>query len=182
MLQRLVGRTGSAHLTLHGREQAKAAAEYLARFHIDRIVTSPQGRATETAEILSNILTLPMETHPGFDELDFGIWSGIAFSDLEQLPEWKTFNLSRSLMRPPEGESLRDGQARAITTLFELHSSSPENTFAIVTHADIIRSVFAFFSGTPLDLFLRFSVAPASVSILTLSNSFARIECLNRTG
>jgi broad specificity phosphatase PhoE len=181
MRQALVGRSGSAALTLHGREQVKATAEYLARFHVDRLVSSPQPRALETARILTGILTVPAETHAGFDELDFGRWSGMAFGDLNQLPEWQTFNLCRSLMAAPEGESLREAQTRALTAILELHATSLGKTFAVVTHADIIRSVFAFFSGSPLDLFLRFSIAPASVSILTVSDSFAQIECLNRT-
>jgi len=180
--ERLAGRTPGIGLTPRGREQAKSTAEYLARFRIDRIVTSPQQRTRETAVILAESLHVPVEPHDDFDELDFGVWAGLTFSDLDEKPEWKTFNSLRSLTAAPGGESLSDAQTRSIRALLELHSSSKGSCSVVVTHADVIRSLVAFLSGTPLDLFLRFIIDPASVSIIHLSDMAVQIRCLNRTG
>lgn len=182
MHERLAGRTGGIGLTPRGREQAECTAEYLARFQVNRVLASPQQRARETASILAAALHLSVEPHLDFDELDFGGWTGLPFADLDKLPEWKTFNSLRSLTASPGGESLRDAQARTIGALLKLHSAPHESNFVIVTHADIIRSALAYFSGTPLDLFLRFTIDPASVSIIHFSDAAIQIRCLNRTG
>jgi probable phosphoglycerate mutase len=44
----------------------------------------------------------------------------------------------------------------------------PKDTIAGVTHADIIKAVAAHHLGTPLDLFQRIGVAPASVTIIDI--------------
>lgn len=181
MHEHLVGRTPNIGLTPRGRGQAKNTAEYLSRFAVSRIITSPQQRARETAAILAAARQLPVEPHTGFDELDFGTWTGLTFADLEKLPEWKTFNSLRSLTPAPGGESLYGVQTRTLRALLDLHASSKESIFAIVTHADVIRSAIAYFSGTPIDLFLRFIIDPASASIVQISEATVQILCLNRT-
>lgn len=51
-------------LSALGREQARAAAEYLARFPIKNIVSSPQERAAETARIIQERLGAPLSFSP----------------------------------------------------------------------------------------------------------------------
>jgi broad specificity phosphatase PhoE len=180
MRERLVGRTPGIGLTILGRTQAEAAARSLAAFPVKSILASPQQRARETAGILGTALRVAVESHHDLDELDFGDWTGLRFTDLQNIPEWKTFNSLRSLTRPPGGESLRDAQTRAVRAMLLLHSASQGSTFIVVTHADIIRAVLTYFSGTPLDLFLRFAIDPASATILQFSDTDVQILCVNR--
>lgn len=181
MHERLAGRSIGIALTPRGCEQARNTAEYLTRLPVNRIITSPQQRARETAAILAESLQTPIETHPAFDELDFGEWTGLKFADLADRSDWKTFNSLRSVTKAPGGESLQEAQTRAIRGVLNFHSSSKGSVFAIVTHADIIRSVIAYFTGAALDLFLRFVVDPASVSIVQIADTTVQIACLNRT-
>jgi broad specificity phosphatase PhoE len=181
MHDRLVGRTPGIGLTPCGQTQANAAVAYLAGFPVTKIVVSPQQRARETAAIFASNLHVPVESHPDLDELDFGNWTGLRFADLAKLPEWKTFNSLRSLTRAPGGESLREAQTRVLRALLELHSSRNDSTFIIVTHADIIRSALSYLSGAPLDLFLRFSIDPASITTIQFSYAAVQILCVNRT-
>jgi probable phosphoglycerate mutase len=131
--------------------------------------------------LIASILDVRVESHSELDELDFGDWTALGFADLQNVPEWKLFNSLRSLRRPPGGESLREAQTRVIHAVLELHSASPGSTFVLVTHADIIRAALAYFSGTPLDLFLRFAIDPASETIIQMSNADVQILCVNRT-
>lgn len=181
MRERLAGRAPGIGLTLQGKAQANAAARHLASFPVTRILSSPQQRARETAELIAAILDVQVESHSELDELDFGDWTGLGFADLQNVPEWKLFNSLRSLRRAPGGESLREAQTRVIHAVLELHSVYPGNTFVLVTHADIIRAALAYFSGTPLDLFLRFAIDPASETIIQMSNANVQILCVNRT-
>lgn len=181
MRERLVGRAPGIGLTPEGKTQADAAAQSLASFPVARILSSPQPRARETAELIGSILHVSVESHPDLDEFDFGDWTGMGFAHLENVPEWKLFNSRRSLTRAPGGESLRDVQTRVLRAVLALHSASQGNTFILVTHADVIRAALTYFSGTALDLFLRFAIDPASWTIVQMSNADVQILCVNRT-
>ncbi len=72
-------------------------------------------------------------------------------------------------MRFPEGETIRAAQLRAVEAVEHLVARHPRRLVAAVTHADVIKTVVAFYVGQPLDLFQRLHVSPASVTILQLS-------------
>ncbi|MCK1709291.1 MULTISPECIES: histidine phosphatase family protein [unclassified Bradyrhizobium] len=59
-------------LTIEGRQQAATLATRLAAEGIDRIVSSPQRRAYETAQPLADRLRLPIDVLDGLAEVDRG--------------------------------------------------------------------------------------------------------------
>jgi broad specificity phosphatase PhoE len=63
---------GDPPLTVGGREQANRLADRLADEGIDRIVSSPQRRARETAQPLADRLGLPVNILDGLAEVDRG--------------------------------------------------------------------------------------------------------------
>jgi probable phosphoglycerate mutase len=176
----LVGRNHEVSLTEKGTRQAQQLADSLRKRPIEMIVSSPQLRARQTAEPIAGLQQKPFATDDAFDECDFGEWTGLPFSELESQPEWKTFNMLRSVQGAPGGESLRQVQHRAITGLLRLQSAARGKTILIASHADVIRSVISFFSGAPLDLFLRFRLDPASISIIQISDYGVEIHCVNQ--
>lgn len=64
--------TADPGLTEEGHRQARAVADWLAREHIDAIVSSPAKRCLETAAPLAEITGLPVEIVPGLREFDSG--------------------------------------------------------------------------------------------------------------
>ncbi len=176
----LVGRNDAVGLTSFGITQAEAAAAALKQFPITEIISSPQLRTRQTAAIAGNTLQLPTGCDNAFDEMDFGHWTGASFAALESNPEWKIYNQFRSVIKAPGGESLHDVQSRVIKRLAEIAAQRTGRTVLIVTHADVIRAALVFFGGIPLDLFLRFQIEPASVSIVRLAGSDVSIQCVNR--
>src|SRR5690606_29240778 len=100
----LIGRTPGVSLTREGREHAAAVAERLVRLPIAAIYSSPVDRARETAAVLAERLGLETAIEDGLNEVDFGAWTGKAFADLEQMPEWRAWNATRSMCRAPGGE------------------------------------------------------------------------------
>jgi broad specificity phosphatase PhoE len=95
------------------------------------------------------------------------------------LPAWGRFNALRSLLAAPSGESLFDVQYRAVAGIRRLLEESSELDQIIVTHADVIRAVVCFFAGMPLDLHLRYTIRPASFTVLAVSEYAGRIEGVN---
>jgi broad specificity phosphatase PhoE len=175
----LCGRRPGIQLNQEGVRQAKQAAQSLAGINISRIISSPLERAVETAQILASGAALPVVQSEAFQECDFGQWAGLSFPELDELAEWRRFNSLRSLVAAPSGESLFDVQYRAVGGMRRLIEENPNSDQIIVTHADVIRAVVCFFSGTPLDLHLRYTIRPASLSVLGVSEYSVRIEGVN---
>lgn len=59
-----------------GRRQAQDAARVLAGLGIERIISSPQSRARQTADIVAEVLHLNIEENVLLRERDWGIYEG----------------------------------------------------------------------------------------------------------
>ncbi len=73
------GRHTETPLTPEGREQAREAGAHARKFHIDHIVSSPQGRAHDTAKIIAEVIGYPVdaiELNSLFMERGLGILEG----------------------------------------------------------------------------------------------------------
>jgi probable phosphoglycerate mutase len=180
--ERLAGRSAGFGLNTTGLEQAHLTGEHVARrLKISHIYSSPRQRARETAAILGTHCGCEVDINEAFDECAYGDWTGRKFSDLEKIEEWSTFNAFRSAVAAPGGESVRDVQCRAVAEILRIRAALDAQAIAIVTHADVIRSIVTFFAGVPLDLLLRFTIDPASVTVIELAENQCRIQCVNRT-
>jgi probable phosphoglycerate mutase len=175
----LCGRQPGIHLNEEGVTQAHEAAKSIRNLNLTQILTSPLERAAETARHLASLRNYPIVHSAAFHECDFGDWTGFSFSSLKELIEWKRFNSMRSLLAAPSGETLFDVQYRAISGIRQLLRDGAGTDHLIVTHADVIRAVVCFFTGTPLDLHLRYSVRPASFTVLEIDEWAMRIEGIN---
>ena len=83
-----------------------------------------------------------------------------------KLPEWQTVQRAPSTFRFPGGESFTEMQARMVTCLDALRAKHPGGTIVCVSHADTIKAAVAHAIGTPLDLFQRIVINPASISTI----------------
>ncbi len=136
----------------------------------------------ETAAPIAEKHGLTMQPREALTEFHFGEWEGMSLDDLEQHPEWRRFNAYRSSVRAPGGELMIETQARMVAQLGCLRKQHPDDIVAIVSHGDPLRSVVAHHLGIPLDLLLRFEIAPASVSVLQADDWNTKVTCLNHTG
>lgn len=166
--QRLGGRT-EAELDPKGRDQAKATAQRLADVPLRAVYSSPLPRAMETAEIVAEphrLAVLPVE---GLVEIEYGRWTDRPLKPLFRNKLWPVIQQRPSLVRFPDGETIREAQVRAVDALEALVAKHRRTAIAAVTHADVIKAVVAFYLGQPLDLFQRLAVTPASVTVLALA-------------
>ncbi|MEL6766125.1 MAG: histidine phosphatase family protein [Pseudomonadota bacterium] len=102
------------------------------------LVSSPLGRATETATILAPGTRFRLE--PRIVELSWGDWEGMLADDLGQdangLRPWDTLGWRG---RPPGGESAADGWARASSALRRLAKAG--KPAVLVTHKALMRVI-----------------------------------------
>jgi probable phosphomutase (TIGR03848 family) len=178
----LAGDTRDVHLNAEGREQAVRLAERLRGVRIDRICSSPLERAMETAEPLASERRLEVHARTRLTEIGLGQWNGREIAGLEDDALWRRFNAFRSSTRPPGGELMTEVQSRLADEMEELRQSHADGAIALFSHADVIKCAVAFYAGIPIDLMHRLEIGPASVTVITLAESGARLLTVNDTG
>lgn len=176
----LVGHTPGVPLNARGLEQAAVLCDVLQSLPIRAIYSSPLQRAVETAAPLAEALGLPVQVRPGLVDTNVGEWAGRELRELRRLPDWKRVQGEPSTFRFPGGESFAELQQRMVQEVEEIVSKhKPRERVALFFHADPIKLVLAHFLGMPLDQFQRLSIAPGSISILSLNMFEAKLEGLN---
>jgi len=177
---RLAGRLPGVHLNENGRRQAEAVAQALAQAPIKAVYASPLERCIETAQPLAERLDLPVTPRDGLLEIDFGEWQDQTLKKLSRLKLWKVVQGNPSRMQFPQGETFANAQMRVVAELEALNSRhDPQDLVACFSHSDVIRLAIAYYIGTPLDLFQRIAVSPASISTLHLGDFGARVLHVN---
>ncbi len=181
--ERLAGWTPGVHLNELGQQQAQGLADRLAHIAMGAIYSSPLDRALETAAPLANRLGLVVQVENGLAEVNYGQWTGGSLKDLRESDLWRVLMLAPSLARFPEGESLGEVQGRVVAALESLRQRHPQETIVVVSHADVLKSAVAHYTGLHLDLFQRLVISPASVSVLQFDEpGLPRLVRFNDTG
>jgi ribonuclease H / adenosylcobalamin/alpha-ribazole phosphatase len=176
----LVGRRSGVSLSRGGRADAEALAERLARHPISLLYASPRERAVETAKPIAERHRLDVQIAPELDEVDFGRWTGMSFTKLDQDPLWHRFNQNRAMTRIPDGESMAEVAARMTGFLRSLALRQGDGDIAIIGHGDPLRVAVVSLLGLAIDAMLRLEIAPASLSIIRISGAAeAKLEVLN---
>ena len=176
---RINGRLPGVGLSAKGRAEIAMVAGRLAEEKIDAIYASPLQRTQETAEILADRLTLPVQYREDFIELDFGEWTGLTADQIRQDERWQIWSSCRSIAAIPGGESWRQVQDRVVHALLDLRGLHPNDSVVVVSHGDVIRAGLLFALGMPLDFHARIEVGLASLSSFRLDGSGFRVLALN---
>lgn len=181
--KKLAGWTPGVHINGYGQQQAEALSQRLASQKIDAIYSSPLERTVETAEIIARPHGLPVRIVDGIGEVRYGDWTGQSFEEIGKryADLWRTVQIFPSHARFPNGESIYEMQTRAVQALEAIVQAHPEETVAVVSHADVIKACIAHYLGLHLDLFQRLVISPASLSIVQVYPFGPRVQCVNDT-
>jgi probable phosphomutase (TIGR03848 family) len=182
----LAGWTEGVGLDDTGRTQVTALAARLTGVPLAAVVTSPLQRCLETADLMLAGHD-PVERHVDdrLGEVRYGDWTGGELKKLAKDPLWKVVQSHPSAMTFPGegGESMRDMQARAVDAVRDWNARLGDDAvYVVVSHADVIKSVLADALGMHLDQFQRIIVDPASVSVVTYTDTRPFVVRVNDTG
>jgi probable phosphomutase (TIGR03848 family) len=180
--ERLSGWLPGISLTEEGRQQAERMADRMRPVHLDAIYASPLERTLETARPLASSKKLRIRVRDGLGEVRYGDWEGKRLRTLAKTKLWRHVMASPSRARFPGGETIAETQARAVSAIEALRERHPKEAVAVVTHADVIRVLVAFYAGIHIDLYQRLVIAPVSVSILYIGDGTPRVLAVNDTG
>jgi probable phosphomutase (TIGR03848 family) len=180
---RLAGWTPGVHLNEEGQKQVKELAERLAQLPIKAIYSSPLERCMETAAALAPLHNLEINQLEAVGEVRYGQWEGQKIKKLAKEKAWFAVQHNPSRFRFPDGESFLEVQQRAVAAIESLNKKHPKEIIVIVSHADVIKLVLAYYMGTHLDLFQRIGLSPASISALALGeNGGVQVVRVNDNG
>jgi broad specificity phosphatase PhoE len=135
----------SASLTQTGREQAQLVANRLKLIQVDRILTSPYPRASQTAEIIQKTITSELHIHDDIHEIKSpSVYLGRSNDDPEviALDELRWQNFKDETWHHSDEENLADSRTRAKKFIHQLSDMS-DDTIIVVTHANFLRTLLA---------------------------------------
>lgn len=177
---KLPGRAPGLHLSDEGRRQAEAAAQRIAALrHVTAVYASPVERARETGGPIARARHLALRIERDLAELDNGEWTGITLERARKRPEWEIVQHHPSGFRFPGGESFMEMQTRMTDAVGRLAERHRGGTIVVVSHADPIKAFVAHALGTPLDLFQRIVIAPASITLVACRRGGAAVLTVN---
>ena len=165
----LSGWTPGLHLDERGRAQVASLGERIRAVPLAAVVTSPLERCCETAEavLAGRDPAPPLHVDERIGEVHYGSWTGRPFTDLTKDPLWRVVQAHPSAAVFPDGEGLAAMAARAAEAVRDWNVRlGPDATYALVSHADVIKALVADALGLHLDGYQRIGVDPASLSVI----------------
>jgi len=185
----LAGRRSGVHLDDVGTAQAESVGRRLADLPLVRMVSSPLARCRQTLAAIAAAHSASPEslTDAGLTECGYGTWTGRPLKSLAKDPLWKTVQNQPSAVTFPDGESMQQMQARAVSAV-RRHDAEveqahgPDALWVAVSHGDVLKSVLADALGLHLDLFQRIVVDPGSLSVVRYTPGRPFVQHLNDRG
>ena len=181
----LAGWTSGVQLDETGAAQVRAVGERLAKVPLAAIVSSPLERCRQTADAVAAGRELEVQTDDRLGEARYGDWTGRTIKELVKEPLWKVVQQhpSAAVFPGPEGEGLAQTQARAVAAVREWNEKlGPDAVWLACSHGDVIKAVLADALGLHLDQFQRIVVDPASISVVTYTETRPFVVRINDTG
>ena len=181
----LAGWTPGVRLDEAGTAQVRAVGERLAKVPLAAVVSSPLERCVQTADAVAAGRGLTVQTDDRLGEARYGDWTGRSIKELSKDPLWKVVQQhpSAAVFPGDEGEGLAATQARAVAAVRAWNATlAPDAVWLACSHGDVIKAVLADALGLHLDSFQRIVVDPASISVISYTDTRPFVVRVNDTG
>jgi probable phosphoglycerate mutase len=159
-------------LTARGREQAERLAAWLSFEPIDRVLSSPQRRAIETAAPIARTHGLEVEVVEGLVEYDAASDSYIPMEELRATNDPHLQAMYDGRWEEFGAESVEAFRIRVGATLDDLITQNPERRIVAVCHGGVINVACAITLG--LDRHLWFEPHYTSLTRMIASRTGVR--------
>jgi len=104
----------------------------------------------------------------------------MTYEELAKRDDYRNFIRDPISTIIPGGETIEEARDRALAAIADAESGAG-GALAIVTHSDIVRLLLCHYLGVEAGRFLRFRVAVASVSAVSLNGTQAKVLGVNWT-
>ncbi len=159
-------------LTPRGREQAARLAAWLAHERVDRVLSSPQRRAIETAIPIAAAHQLDFEIVEGLVEYDVQADHYIPMEELRATNDPRLLDMAEGRWESFGGESTSVFRTRIAKTMDEIIGAHPGERVVAVCHGGVINVALAIVLD--LDQMLWFDPHYTSLSRMIASRNGVR--------
>ncbi|QQQ77316.1 bifunctional RNase H/acid phosphatase [Saccharothrix sp. 6-C] len=175
---------GNPPLTEVGRGQAEAAARRLAKVEgLAAIVSSPLGRARETARAVASATGAELSWDDDLIETDFGAWEGLTFTEAaERDPDVHRRWLGDPSVPTPGGESFDQVHHRVRRARNAVVSRFGGANVVVVSHVTPIKLLLRMALDVGPSLLFRLHLDLASLSVVEFyPDGLASVRLVNDT-
>ncbi|VTM95248.1 Alpha-ribazole phosphatase [Raoultella planticola] len=165
-VNRLQGHLDSP-VTARGHRQIATLIRALDGEKIDRVVSSPAGRAVAAATPIAAHFACPIRFDARLIERGFGPLEGTVYSQLndEQRRLFDAIYSGDPHVTPPHGESLAAAVARTTAALLEAGEAG-DRCVCVVSHGQVMQAVISTLDGHGAENFPRYAHLNGSYSVL----------------
>ncbi|GAB6280601.1 MAG: histidine phosphatase family protein [Thermovirga sp.] len=151
-----------------GKLQAKALAGVVSSLLPSMVFSGPLSRAVETAQIICDSCSIPLEIRQGFNNMALGKWENRKKSEIEQEypEEWRLWLSHPERLHISGAETLSDVQRRSFANLNAIVNNHQGETIAVVSHRAVLKPLLAAALDIGEPYFWRTHIDTASFSIL----------------
>lgn len=157
MAQKIQG-SHDIELNENGKNQAVQLGENLLlnQCDISKIYTSKLKRAKVTGEIVGNIIDVECEQIEGIEEINFGLWEGLNWSEVEEKfpSEYNEWKINRRYTKTPNGESYQELLERVLVAIKKIIAEATGDVL-IVTHFAVIMALQCYINDTAFEDMLK---------------------------
>lgn len=166
-----------------GIEQIKRLAERLKNQEINIILSSDLKRAKKSAEIIGEILGLPVETYKDFREINLGHWEGMTRDEIKACfnDEFESRFTNIAEFRIENGESFMDVSKRVIPRLMSCTEKNKGSNILLVAHGGVNRVILCHVLGLDLNNLVRIDQAYACLNIIDYFDGVPVVRLMNET-
>ena len=168
-------------LSALGLRQLEAVAARLQDSAIAAVYSSDLQRARTGAEIIARHHGLVPVVHASLRELNFGLWTGASFMEIEATFPGALDERSRRFVdyRPPGGESLGDLHNRVMPVLRRALADHAGAAIVFVAHGGVNRIILADALGLDPDNFYSIEQDYGCVNIVDYFSDLAVVKLMN---
>jgi probable phosphoglycerate mutase len=170
-------------LNAAGHEQARRAAQRLAREPVRALYSSDLARAFQTATIIGQTLGLTVVTSPWLRERQYGAWEGLTADEIqarypEQFAKWRARSTD---FAPPQGETRSQLLTRALAELQTIARQHAGEVVVVVTHGGFCYVLINHILGSIDGDRREFTFGNASIHTLEVTADRWSVISMNET-
>jgi alpha-ribazole phosphatase len=164
-----------------GRRQISEKVKLLGSLHAHALYASPLQRAAESAVIAGESLRLQPEIVPALAELDFGVFEGMPYQDIERLypEEYKMWMKHPTRVAFPGGESFSEMAQRVLQFASALPEKHQNQAVVIVAHGGVNRIILANALSMPNEMIFRVDQRYAGLSVIDYFQEHPVVRIMN---
>jgi broad specificity phosphatase PhoE len=175
---RVMGR-GDTPLDAVGESQVLSMAKAIQHFPIQKIYSSPQLRAQQTAQALAVLKGMPVQSDERLSELDFKRWQGKSLAEIKDDEVYISRKKDFFSFKHPEVENYESLMKRVGE--FTRQIETKDGHIAVVSHGDVVKAFIIQLLGISHEAFFQFKIQNASCTVLTKEGDKWIMELMNFT-